>query len=1160
MKKLSIHAFILFGLLFLPIFVQAQVRSATVYGTVHTGELERAILDSVNEQRRNAGVPELQMDYTLTRAARQRAIEIGTYYDSRHLRTDLSRAASVMDDFGIGYYAFGENIAAGYSNVDTVMNAWITSTPHYNNIVNTRYNAIGIGVYQSTDGRWFWVQNYSDSLNSVYSPDSTNAIRGNYSVRYEDSIHSEYYAESLSDQALEVGEVYEIPFHVTTYNEVTNSSIPLYLLDWGSSNPSVAEILINNQTVSVLAKSAGEANIETTFGGVTYQFKVTVTDPNTPVVNQPQVSITTNINTSPTLLDIDPTEDISTLNISVEETSLNSITLYYDDGSIVNRSAFNIYFCENKNCTTPIQPIRYQSGNEKIAKYVDGDFIFQNSGKTTITAIFENGLQVQVPFEVSSYQFEQTQYNMFTSTTKTANIVSDKELENTFSSENEEIVSISENGVLTANKAGSTMIRALRADGLITYAKINVYDEDELSINVDRENVELTEDESVHLTITSNKENTTFSYQIEDETITQFKDGTLSAIKPGKTTLTISATYKVADGLVLKATRRIPITVLKKEILVTDLLIDKTEYELLIGDELNLTVKVIPDNADCKDLSWKSDNSSVASVDSNGKVSALAAGNAVITVAAVNGVKKEIKIVVKEPDGLYVDTKRVELNVGDVHQINAYGSDKTLTWQSEDESIATVDQDGLIKAIGKGSTIVHVTDGENDVEITVIVTLVIPITNIIVEETDIELVEGDTTTIVAKIIPEDTTDSLVLGWMSSNEDVLSVDQNGNITALSPGKSDITITSVNGVRSIVHVNVSRKPMPITNLVVDVDTIRLLEGEHSQISVTIQPNNTTDETDLKFESNNPKVAEVDQNGIVHALADGQAEITITAKNGVSTTVNIIVTKKVPITDLQINRNSLTLNVGEQATIKATVLPGNTTDDKSLIWSSSNYAIATVQDGIITAKASGNVTIYVKTTTGIQKEIHVFVKQPIVPVKNEFDVIFDTNTVTLQNENGKAILVLKDIIKTSQVKISENERVIAFYDIQFIEGDNNTFKDPTYHIGLPIPLDIQKYESIYIALVVDGQIKETYLPYIEDTWAYYTNDHFSEYAVIGVLKKEEKSSNTSKSSTTKTDTSSNPDTGNPIIIYIIIWIIAFLLLSRLTILLFENKKNDI
>lgn len=111
------------------------------------------ILEIVNYERKKAGVPELTLDEDLCKAADIRAMELRKNYS--HTRPDGSKCFTVLDDSKITYSTAGENIAKGQSTCKEVMQGWMNSENHKNNILSTKYTKIGIGYDPDTN---CWVQ------------------------------------------------------------------------------------------------------------------------------------------------------------------------------------------------------------------------------------------------------------------------------------------------------------------------------------------------------------------------------------------------------------------------------------------------------------------------------------------------------------------------------------------------------------------------------------------------------------------------------------------------------------------------------------------------------------------------------------------------------------------------------------------------------------------------------------------------------------------------------------------------------------------------------------------------------------------------------------------------------------------------------------------
>ena len=137
--------------------------------------------------------------------------------------------------------------------------------------------------------------------------------------------------------------------------------------------------------------------------------------------------------------------------------------------------------------------------------------------------------------------------------------------------------------------------------------------------------------------------------------------------------------------------------------------------------------------------------------------------------------------------------------------------------------------------------------------------------------------------------------------------------------------------------------------------------LYEGETFQLTASVLPNNATDKT-VTWRSSNTAYATVDENGLVTAISGtpsgNNVTITVENSNGNTASMNFHI-KQHGVQQVILNRDSVTLRVGDTLRLEATVLPENI-QDKSISWSSKNFTIATVSDGLVTAKMAGVVNI--------------------------------------------------------------------------------------------------------------------------------------------------------------------------------------------------------
>ena len=121
-------------------------------------DYEREVVRLVNIERNNRGLSSLTISDKLSKAADVRAVEIVDKFD--HERPNGSRASTAAKEVGYNYTTFGENIAAGYPSPQEVVEGWMNSEGHRNNILNAAYTQIGVGCFEKADSeyRMHWVQ------------------------------------------------------------------------------------------------------------------------------------------------------------------------------------------------------------------------------------------------------------------------------------------------------------------------------------------------------------------------------------------------------------------------------------------------------------------------------------------------------------------------------------------------------------------------------------------------------------------------------------------------------------------------------------------------------------------------------------------------------------------------------------------------------------------------------------------------------------------------------------------------------------------------------------------------------------------------------------------------------------------------------------------
>ena len=497
---------------------------------------------------------------------------------------------------------------------------------------------------------------------------------------------------------------------------------------------------------------------------------------------------------------------------------------------------------------------------------------------------------------------------------------------------------------------------------------------------------EMKVDDVGKLTVTVTPSNATdpgVSYKSSDPTVVEVDtQGNIWAHKPGTVTITVTT----RDGGKVAT-----VTITVKEdgpstVAVTGVTLDETLLELTVGQSKSLTATVQPSNASNKSVSWRSSDSSVASVDPNGKVTAVKAGTANITVITVDQEKTatckvNVSAAAVAVTGVSLNKASLELEQGSSETLivrikpdNA--TNKNVTWKSSNTSVATVDSNGKVTAVNAGTADITVTseDGGKTATCKVTVkaaTVNIPVTGVSLNYPLILDVLGESHQLIATVSPDNATNKNVT-WKSSDTSVATVSSTGLVTLKSQGTATITVTTVDGG----HTATCRVEAMVaaTGVSLDKTSLTLKEGEQYTLKATVQPSNPNFQG-VSWKSSNNSVATVDSNGKVTAVGVGAATITVTTDYGSFAAIcNVTVSAgNVAVTGVTLNAHDIGVGIGTVIkTIYETVSPSNATN-KNVTWSSDDPSIVSVQTisgeatPTITANKVGTTYIRVRTVDG-------------------------------------------------------------------------------------------------------------------------------------------------------------------------------------------------
>ena len=137
-----------------PIVPEPPVNNPTL------NEFEQRVVDLVNKERQAAGLAPLKVNVKLSELARVKAAYMRDNNYFSHNSPVHGSPFDMMKAFGINYTAAGENIAKGQQSPESVMKAWMNSSGHRANILNSKYDQIGVGFVKDSRGNTYWVQEF----------------------------------------------------------------------------------------------------------------------------------------------------------------------------------------------------------------------------------------------------------------------------------------------------------------------------------------------------------------------------------------------------------------------------------------------------------------------------------------------------------------------------------------------------------------------------------------------------------------------------------------------------------------------------------------------------------------------------------------------------------------------------------------------------------------------------------------------------------------------------------------------------------------------------------------------------------------------------------------------------------------------------------------
>lgn len=475
------------------------------------------------------------------------------------------------------------------------------------------------------------------------------------------------------------------------------------------------------------------------------------------------------------------------------------------------------------------------------------------------------------------------------------------------------------------------------------------------------------ETKQIEYTLTPQGCTTTLTFTSADTKIAKVSDtGLITAVGPGSTIITVQSEENLL--------KQCKVTVLQP---CESLAFSPVSYTMVTGERYTPSLTKKPVNT-TDTFTWKSYNTSVATVNSYGEIEAKKVGQTFIQVSSPSGAVAIMELIVRDNvKGLELNYSSYTIEKGQYFDLwpvftPATAFNKGIEFANSEPSVASIQQkaeDGApylrVTGLKGGVTMITVTSSDGGYKASCLVTVTEKSTSVTVNPTSKYLKLGSSFTISATVRTKTATNKNVK-WSSSNSKIASVSKGGKVKGKKIGTVNIRATAKDGsgASAVCRVMVVRK---VTSLRLNKYSAKLLVGKTLKLKKYIRPKNATIKS-VTWSSSDNTIATVGANGRVLGLSPGLVRIRAKANDGSgkSATCLIEVVEPVAATGVTVGQSELIVARGRSIQSGIVVSPANSTD--SISYFSDNKKVATVDKrGKIRTKKTGEVTVYGRTSNG-------------------------------------------------------------------------------------------------------------------------------------------------------------------------------------------------
>ena len=456
-----------------------------------------------------------------------------------------------------------------------------------------------------------------------------------------------------------------------------------------------------------------------------------------------------------------------------------------------------------------------------------------------------------------------------------------------------------------------------------------------------------------------------------------------------------------------------------KEVKVQQITLTPSTSSVVVGESLQITAKVLPENATNTTLKWKITPENILKpTAASGQFTTQQVGEALVRAEAADGsgITAECKVVVKPRlvQAISLNATQKEVIVGDAFSLTATAmpenaTNRNVVWKLVSGDAISLSNTGVIQAKKVGEALVRAeaADGSGITAECKVVVKPRLVQAISLNATQKELIVSDAFSLTATAMPENATNRNVV-WKLVSGDAISLSNTGVIQAKKVGEALIRAEAADGSGVSAECKVVVKPHLVQAISLNATQKNLIIGDSFTLTATLSPENATNHN-VVWKLVSGDAISLSNTGVIQAKKVGEALVRAEAADGsgVSAECKVVVKPRL-VQSISLNTTQKELIVGDAFSLTATLSPENATN-RNVIWKLvSGDAISLSNTGVIQAKKVGAALVRAEAEdgSGITAECKVVVKPRLV---QEISLKLEKDTVAV----GEHFTVTADVL---------------------------------------------------------------------------------------------------------------------------------------------------